>query len=85
MINQYRSKVVQAIEASGIPAARLSCVKDYRAGGADVRLDEMEIDSLAFMELCIWWELDYEVSLAPEQVRGAGSLDGIARLLEQNS
>lgn len=83
MGNDARNKVIAALHASGDPAARAQCVIDYLAGGDDVPLDALEIDSLALMEMCIWWELNGDVSLAPEQVRLAGSLDGIARLLEQ--
>ncbi len=83
MNNSVRDQVIEALQASGAPSVRLKCIADYLAGGDDVELSVLEIDSLALMELCIWFELNCDVSLAPEQVRLAGSLDGIARLLEQ--
>ncbi len=85
MANDVRSKVIAALEAGAAPAARMPCVADYLAGGDDVPLSALEIDSLALMEMCIWWELHCDVSLSPEQVRSAESLDGIGRLLEPHA
>jgi acyl carrier protein len=50
-------------------------------GATDIRLNELEIDSLAIMELCITVEANSGVSITPDQLQKMGSLGEIVALM----
>lgn len=54
---------------------------DFRDGVRDVPLSELEIDSLAAMELCIAIELNTGVSLAPADIAALPSLGALVERL----
>ncbi len=85
MDDNGREKMVEALRCAGVPAERSGLLGAYLAGGSDVLLSDIEMDSLAVMELCIWLELNCGLSLAPDEVGRMRSLDEIVRLWRQQS
>jgi hypothetical protein len=55
----------------------------FLAGLRDVTFEEVEIDSLAAMELCIAIETDLGVSLAPAELPQIGSLNGLVKRVQE--
>ncbi|RYG95740.1 MAG: hypothetical protein EON57_16190, partial [Alphaproteobacteria bacterium] len=54
----------------------------FRDGTRDVQLTEIDIDSLAAMEICIALELNTDISLAPNDITGMPSLGALLLRLE---
>lgn len=71
---------IRQIILDGLQAGSVFRVKDmgltdaFLAGTADATFEELEVDSLAAMELCIAVELGTGVSLAPDDLEKIGSL-----------
>lgn len=57
-------------------------IEDF-LGGKDLELLELELDSLATMEFCIYLELNYEVLVIPHQVHQYNSLNELAMYIEE--
>jgi len=64
--------VLQSVESIRIDAVRL---KAFEQGEADVALDELELDSLARLELLVMLEAEYDIVLTPEQLAAFTSLE----------
>lgn len=54
---------------------------EFRDGARDVTMTELEIDSLAAMELCIAIELNAGISLTPAEVAALPSLNALVQRL----
>ena len=52
--------------------------EDFLAGRRDVAFQDMDIDSLAIMELCIAIEVELGVSILPEEMAEVATLDAVA-------
>lgn len=52
--------------------------EDFISGRRDVTLEEMDIDSLAIMELCIAIEVETGVSVLPDELVQHGTLGKLA-------
>lgn len=48
----------------------------------DITFDELEIDSVARMELSIWLELEYKIEITEGELQSIGSVRRLARMLE---
>lgn len=55
----------------------------FLAGTSDIAIENLSMDSLAAMELCIAFELELGVSMAPTQLLAMGSLSRLLIHLEQ--
>lgn len=53
-------------------------------GAGDVNFDELEMDSLARMEMCISIEVNTGIEISPDQLDKIKSLAGLAEILEKN-
>jgi acyl carrier protein len=74
-----RQAIVDGLEAGGVGEIRRSGAREpFLAGESDVTLEELEMDSLARMELCIAIELATGVSLAPEELDRYATLVALA-------
>ena len=51
-------------------------------GELDIAFDDLDMDSLASMELCIAIELELGVSIVPEQLSQLRSLKGLAQEIQ---
>lgn len=64
-----REAVIEGLEAGGVhPASRAEERRAFLAGERDFVIAELEMDSLARMELCIAIEIATGLSLAPEEL-----------------
>lgn len=78
-----RQSMVDGLDAGGVAKLgdrRLRAA--FLAGECDVTLAELDMDSLARMELCIAIELGTGVSLAPEELDAYATLGALARDVE---
>jgi acyl carrier protein len=55
--------------------------EEFIAGKADMRIEDMQMDSLSIMELCISIELDTGVSILPEEMVQIESLEALVRVI----
>jgi acyl carrier protein len=74
-----RRLVVTALEESNVVALRDHAgVAGYLEGRLDVAMDELEMDSLDFMEFCIAIELSSGVSILPNDLQRLRTLANVA-------
>lgn len=79
-----RALLVDALEAGHVLALREGDLRQTILSGArDIPLHELDIDSLAEMEICMSLELATGVSLVPEQLKGLGSINSILAELQR--
>ena len=80
---EIREIIADALDYAAVPRFRRSEARaQFVAGVRDISLDELEIDSLAAMELCIALETSSGVSILPDELPGFGSLGAIAKRVE---
>lgn len=77
-----RRLVLEALRTVAAPVAQDERLAESFIAGARVPLDELELDSLASMELCIALERS-GLALEPEQLPALGSLAAIAAKLQR--
>lgn len=79
---QVRRMLVEALEYSSVFAMREKNLTDgFLNGAAEVPLDELDMDSLAEMELCIAIEVNAGVSVVPDRLRKIGSLQRLVSVI----
>lgn len=78
-----RRLVSEALEYASVPGFSGGDKQEAFLQGADISLDDLEIDSLAAMELCIAIETNLDVTLLPAELPALGSLNGIVRRVEE--
>lgn len=75
-----RQAMVDGLEAGAVVRiGHRDTRSSFLAGEIDIPLAELEMDSLARMELCIAIELGTGVSLAPEELDRYPTLDALVR------
>lgn len=80
---EIREIIADALDYAAVPRFRGSEARaQFVVGARDISLDELEIDSLAAMELCIALETSSGVSILPDELPGFGSLGAIAKRVE---
>lgn len=80
---QLRIAVLEALKAA-VPGAVNDQMRDsFLAGGLNIELARLEMDSLARMEFCIAIELSTGVTLVPPQLAELGSTDAIERCIRE--
>ena len=80
---EIRELICQALRYASVPGFNRSDRQAAFINGEDVGLDDLEIDSLAAMELCIAIETNLDVTLLPAELPALGSLNGIVRRVEE--
>ena len=83
-IMSARQFILDALDratASGIRSPERRAA--FLAGTDDIRFDEIEMDSLARMELCIAIELKSGIELPSERLDEIGTLARLAEMLEK--
>lgn len=79
-----RTVLLEALESASVFTLRDRNLTDEFIAGRDVPLTELDIDSLAGMELCISIEINTGVSIAPEELSDLGSLNQIAARIRED-
>lgn len=75
-----RQAMVDGLEAGAVVRITYRDTRSsFLAGAIDIALAELEMDSLARMELCIAIELGTGVSLAPEELDRYPTLEALVR------
>lgn len=76
--------IADALVYASVPRFRDSAEQaDFVAGRRDIRMADLEIDSLAAMELCIAIETNSGVSIAPGELAEVASLGALAERVER--
>ena len=73
---EIRTILVEALEYANILSVNEdSLPASFLDGSEDVSLNQLDIDSLAAMELCIALEINAGVSIVPEDLQKMGTLN----------
>lgn len=80
---EIREIIADALDYASVPRFRGSVARaEFVAGTRDISFDELEVDSLAAMELCIALETNSGISILPDELAGFGSLGALAKRVE---
>jgi acyl carrier protein len=77
--DEARKLLVQAMRYAGITSLAVKQREAFEAGTADIELDQLEMDSLATMELCIAIEANSGLSITPDQLQEARTGNELVR------
>ena len=81
--SELRNVIADALVYASVPGFAGSLAEGaFRTATSDVLMTELEIDSLAAMELCIAIELNTDISLAPTDIAALPSLGALLERLE---
>ena len=82
---EIRKRMIPILDEVNISELRsVSDQQDFINGELDLAFDEMDMDSLFSMELCIAIELELGVSIVPEQLNQLRSLQGLVQKISTN-
>jgi hypothetical protein len=74
--------LVEALEQASVFGLRNNgWTDDFLAGTRDVAFDDLEMDSLGAMELCIAVEVNTGVSIVPDALADLGSLGALVKAI----
>lgn len=77
-----RALIVEALDYASVYQLRHQNLADgFLIGERDVLFDDLDMDSLASMELCISIELNTGVSIVPEALKSLGTLNTLVDVL----
>ena len=78
-VTEARELVVELLRLANIYTLRnRSAETTFVSGEVDFTLDELDMDSLAQMELCIALEVNIGMAIVPEDLPGIATLGGLA-------
>jgi acyl carrier protein len=81
-----RRIVLEGLEAGAVAkASQVDFHGAFLDGTIDIRLADLEMDSLAKMEICIAIEVGTGVSLAPEELDRYATLAALVEAIEERS
>jgi acyl carrier protein len=73
--HQIRATILDALAYASVFAVRDTGVSDaFLAGTRDITFTDLQMDSLATMELCIALEVNAGISIVPDELQTIGSL-----------
>lgn len=82
--DEIRHVIADALGYASVPMfAGSARAHDFLSGMVDVQFADLDMDSLAVMELCIAIEASLGVSVLPEQLRDIGSLEQLAKTIRE--
>jgi hypothetical protein len=81
---EVRQFIVGALKQANVLGLRPQDRDAFLAGKGDVDFSQLEMDSLARMELCICIEVGTGVEITPDQLDDIKSLAGLAKILEND-
>lgn len=80
--DEARSIVLEAARAANASGISESAqLTDFSSGKSDFGLDDLELDSLGVMEMCIVLELETGISLGPDDLASIDTLQQLADLI----
>jgi len=79
---QARKILVQAMRYANVIGLSVELRTAFETGRADIELDQLDMDSLATMELCIAIEANSGVSITPDQLKAAATGNALVRLMQ---
>lgn len=80
---EIREVIADALDYAAVPRFRGSELRNqFVAGATDILFDDLEIDSLAAMELCIALETNSGVSILPAELPEFGTLGALVKRVE---
>lgn len=83
MLKNGRQFVLDALEQAGVLGIGNHPQREaFLAGAGDISFKDLEMDSLARMELCIYIEVNSGIEIAPDQLDKVTSLSGLLSLIE---
>lgn len=83
---RIRQVLVDGLEIGSVALIYEPSVRaPFLAGAADVPLEQLEMDSLARMELCIAIEVETGVALTPDDLAAYATLGDLARHIERSA
>ena len=81
---EIREMLVEALESASVFGLRNNgWTEEFLAGTRDVAFEDLEMDSLGAMELCIAVEVNTGVSIVPDDLTGLGTLGGLVQAIER--
>ena len=81
---EIRAMLVDALDSAAILAPEDENLKSvFLSGCRDISLQELELDSLAGMELCIAIEVITGVSVVPGELAGIGTMDRLVKHVQE--
>lgn len=82
---ELRLMIAEALEyASVIAMQHKGLTAVFLDGGTDIPLEDLEMDSLATMELCIAIETNTGVSIVPDDLVRLGTLNRLVEALRES-
>lgn len=82
--DEIRHVITDALGYASVPMFSGSArEQDFLSGMVDVQFADLDMDSLAVMELCIAIEASLGVSVLPEQLRDIGSLERLTKTIRE--
>ena len=79
---EIRQMLVEALQSASVFGLRNNgWTEAFLAGTRDVAFDDLEMDSLGAMELCIAVEVNTGVSIVPDDLADLGTLGGLVRAI----
>lgn len=83
---ELRLALLEALDEASVHRMRDAVLKAaFLDGSRDVRLDELELDSLSTMELCIAVELKTGVDIVPDRLLRFGTLERIVDFVHRRA
>ena len=81
---EIREMLVEAMHSASVFGLRNNgWTEEFLAGTRDVALEDLEMDSLGAMELCIAIEVNTGVSIVPDDLAALGSLGALVKAIGQ--
>lgn len=80
-----RKLLIPVLQDAGIFYLRDNIVEnDFAAGVWDIHLTELDMDSLSTMELCIGLEVEWGLTVLPEDLSKVGTLGQLADIVVEH-
>ena len=79
---QARKILVQAMRYANVIGLSVELRTAFEAGTADIELDQLDMDSLATMELCIAIEANSGISITPDQLKATATGNALVRFMQ---
>jgi acyl carrier protein len=84
--SELRSAIAALLREAGIFYLRDGNLEQaFIDGSFDAELEQLDIDSLAAMELCIGLEVNWGSALVPEDLNRVGSLQSLVRVVKDGA
>jgi len=81
---ELRKMVVDALtHANAVGISDHPSREAFLEGQEDISLDDLEIDSLAAMEFCIYLELNHGIEITPDELEEVISVEEIAGVVRK--